>query len=273
MPFAVFAQQDSTIIPLWKNGAPGFEKRRNEAEKGTLYISNVNNPSITVYLPPKEKATGAAVVVCPGGGHRILVINSEGAEPARFLNSIGVAAIVLKYRLARDTNSPYKLGIHARQDANRAMRLVRSNAEKWGIDPNRIGIMGFSAGGEVVNWVLFDQEKENLSASDPVDKLSAKPNFAIEVYPGPLGVPDVVPHDAPPVFLVAANEDECCSPPIVSLLQKYREAKVPVEAHIYAKGNHAFNMGYRIKYQELKNWSGRLADWFADNNYFRQEQK
>lgn len=270
LPLLSSAQADSTVIPLWKNGAPGFEKLRNVPEKGPQYISNVNNPSITVFLPPKEKATGAAVLVCPGGGHRILVMKSEGYDPAHYLNSLGIAAIVLKYRLARDTNSPYKLVTHAKQDANRAMRIIRNNASQWGIDTNRIGIMGFSAGGEVVNWVLFDQSKEQLNAKDPIDQLNAMPNFAIEVYPGPLGVPEKVPAAAPPIFMIAANDDECCSLPIITLLQKYREAKVPAELHIYAKGNHAFNMGYRSKIQELKNWPGRLTDWFADNNYFRQ---
>ena len=269
IPCVVFAQADSTIIPLWKNGAPGFENRRNEPEKGDKYISNVNNPTITVYMPPKDKANGAAVLICPGGGHRILVFNAEGTEPARFLTNLGFVAIVLKYRLARDTNSPYKLQVHAKQDAERALRIVRSNATNWNFDPNRLGIMGFSAGGEVVDWVAFEKGIGDPKAADPIDKASAKVNFAILVYPGPLGVPDVIPSDAPPAFLVVADDDECCSPPVIKLLQKYREAGVPVEAHIFSKGNHAFNMGYRSKLQSFKNWPGRLVDWFTDNDYFK----
>ncbi|MDB5012900.1 MAG: Endo,4-beta-xylanase, partial [Daejeonella sp.] len=259
---------DSTIISLWTNGAPGFENLRNVPEKGPKYISNIHNPSITVYLPPKEKATGAAVLVIPGGGHRMLVINSEGREPAQYLNSIGIAAVVLKYRLQRDTNSVYKIEIHAKQDAQRAMRTIRSNAAAWGIDPNRLGMMGFSAGGEVVDMVAFESGKGDMTAKDPIDRLSAKPNFVVLVYPGPLGVPETIPADAPPAFLVAANDDICCSPPIVSLLQKYRAAGVSVEAHIYAQGSHAFNTGIRSKFQSLKAWPQRLADWFVDNNYF-----
>ena len=268
-PVMAFAQKDSTIIPLWKNGAPGFEKLKNEPEKGPKYISNIHNPSITVYLPPKEKATGAAMVICPGGGHRMLVINSEGREPARYLNSIGIAAIVLKYRLARDTNSVYKIEVHAKQDAQRAMRLVRSNAAAWGIDANRIGLMGFSAGGELVDMVAFENGKGNPASTDPIDRLSAKPNFVVLVYPGPLGVPETIPSDAPPAFLIAANDDVCCSPPIVALLKNYRAAGVSVEAHLYAQGNHAFNTGVRSKFQSLKAWPQRLTDWFVDNNYFK----
>ena len=147
----VLAQTTPVVVPLWPNGAPGFENRRDIPEQAKDYwVKNINNPSLTVYLPPKEKATGAAVIICPGGGHRELVFNAEGRQPAEFLNSLGVAAFVLKYRLAREENSPYSLDKHPREDAYRAMRLVRSKAKEYGIDPNRVGMLGFSAGGEVV---------------------------------------------------------------------------------------------------------------------------
>src|SRR5262249_53174652 len=133
------------VVPLWPNGAPGFEARREEPEQAKDYwVRNIHNPSITVFLPPKEKATGAAVVICPGGGHRELVFNAEGADAARYLNSIGAAAFALKYRLGREQGSPYKIETHAREDGLRAMRLVRSRAKEWSIDPARVGIMGFS---------------------------------------------------------------------------------------------------------------------------------
>lgn len=253
-------------IPLWPNGAPGFESRRNEPEIAKDYwIRNIHNPSITVYLPPKEKATGAAVVICPGGGHRLLVFKAEGDDPARYLNSLGIAAFALKYRLAREEGSPYSLEKHPLEDGQRAMRLVRSRAQEWGIDPNRIGIMGFSAGGEVVSWVTFSPPDGDPHAADPVDRQSARPNFMIQIYPGPLGVPATVPADAPPAFLLAADDDECCSAPIVKFLEAYRAAKVPVEAHIYARGGHGFNMGYRSKLATLKGWPQRLADWLEDS--------
>lgn len=269
-PCYIFAQTDSVVLHLWENGAPGFESRKNEPEKGDLYISNVHNPSITVYLPDKAKATGAAVLIMPGGGHRMLVMNSEGREPAKFFNKLGIAAIVLKYRLARDTISPYTLDVHAPQDALRAMRLIRSKAASWGIDPGRIGMMGFSAGGEVVDMTAFRSEPGKAGAADVIERQSAKPNFIILVYPGPLGVPTTITADAPPAFLVAANEDVCCSPPLVSLLQQYRKAGVPVELHVFSHGNHAFNMGAKSPFQSLKNWPRNLADWIADSNYFKK---
>ncbi|QHS63199.1 alpha/beta hydrolase [Chitinophaga agri] len=263
----LMAQDTAKTFYLWPNGAPGYENRRNEPEVAKdYYVRNIHYPSVTIYLPPKEKATGAAVVICPGGGFRLLVYNSEGVAPARFLNSIGVAAIILKYRLFREENSPYTLEKEIRQDAYRAMRFVRSHAGDWNIDTNRVGIWGFSAGGEVVSQVAYGPGYGDPAAKDPIDRQNGKPDFQILVYPGPLGIPDKVPADAPRAFLIAANEDECCSVPVVSLLERYRQAKVPVEAHIFAHGNHAFNMGYRSDLQSIKAWPQLLTNWMADSH-------
>lgn len=188
------AQDQGTKIPLWPKGAPGFENRRNEPEQAKdWWVKNIHHPSITVFLPPKEKATGTAVVICPGGGHRELVYNAEGVEPAAFLNRLGVAAIVLKYRLGWEENSPYSVEKHPRQDAERALRLVRSRAPEWGLDPNRIGLMGFSAGGEVANMVAYGSGTGNPQAADPVDRLNGKPNFLVLIYPGPGFIPATIP--------------------------------------------------------------------------------
>ena len=170
-------------------GAPGFESRRNEPELAKGYwVKNIHNPSITVFLPPKEKATGAAVVICPGGGHRVLVFNAEGVDPARYLNSIGVAAFALKYRLGREQGSPYSIEKHAREDGVRAMRLVRCRAKEWNVDPARVGIMGFSAGGEVASMVAYGaRRRATRKRADPIDRLSSRPDFQIMIYPGPLG--------------------------------------------------------------------------------------
>lgn len=266
-PTIILAQKAPAVIPLWQKGAPGFENRRNEPEQAKDYwVKNIHNPSLTVFLPPKEKATGAAVIICPGGGHRLLVYNAEGVEPAVFLNSIGVAAFVLKYRLSREENSPYSIEKHPREDAYRAIRLVRSHAKEWNIDTARVGMLGFSAGGEVVAMVAYAPGKGNVSAPDPTDRLNGKPNFQMLIYPGPLGIPDSIGSDAPPAFLLAANNDTCCSESIVRLLKDYRDAKVPVEAHLYAQGSHGFNMGNRSKLASLKTWPQRMADWMADNN-------
>jgi acetyl esterase/lipase len=266
-PAALWAQTGPTVIPLWPNGAPGFENRRNEPEQAKDYwVKNIHNPSLTVFLPPKDKANGSAVVICPGGGHRLLVWTAEGIDPAKFLNSLGITVFVLKYRLGRDTLSPYKIEVHARQDGLRAMRLVHSRAAEFGIDTNRIGIMGFSAGGEVVDMVTFGPNKPDANAPDPIDRQSAKPAFVIQIYPGPLFIPDSIPHDSPPAFLLAANDDPCCSVSLMKLLQAYREAKVPVEAHLFTQGAHGFNMGYRSKLKSISTWPQRLADWLSDNN-------
>ncbi len=264
---ASFGQENPKVIPLWPYGAPGFEDRRNEPEQAKdWWVKNIHNPSIHVYFPEKIKSNGAAIVICPGGGHRALVYNSEGRDAAVFLNTLGVTAIVLKYRLFREENSTYTLEKHVREDAYRAMRLVRSYASEWNIDTARIGIMGFSAGGEVAALIAYDPGIGDQKADDPIDRLNGKPNFQILVYPGPLGIPDKVPSNAPPAFVIAANDDVCCSGPVVELLQKYRDAHVSIEAHIFAQGNHAFNMGDRSTLNSIKTWPQRLADWLNDTN-------
>src|SRR5580658_4467163 len=268
MFFATFitrAQDTARQIPLWPNGAPGFENRRDEPEQAKDYwVKNIHNPSITIYLPPKEKATGAAVVIFPGGGHRLLVFNSEGRDPARFLNSIGVAAIIVKYRLFREDSAIYSFEKETREDAYRAMRLVRSKAAEWNIDTERVGTLGFSAGGETAALVAYTSGAGDPNAPDPIDRLNGRPNFQLLVYPGPLGIPATIPSDAPPAFLIVADNDQGASPVILSLLDKYRAAKAPVEAHILSGGNHGFNMGYRSNLQAVRNWPQRMADWLAD---------
>jgi len=262
--------QNPVQISLWEKGAPGFENLRDIPEQSKDYwVKNINNPSITAYFPKKELANGTAIVLCPGGGHRLLVYNSEGVEPAKFFNTLGITVFVLKYRLARDTNSPYTIEIHARQDGERAMKLVRSRAREWGLNPNKIGMMGFSAGGEVVDLVSFNQNPINPKNPDPVDKETSIPNFIIQIYPGPLFIPDSIPPHSPPAFLLAANDDLCCSVSIIRLLAAYRKSNIPVETHIYAQGNHAFNMGYRSKLLSIHSWPQRLSDWLQDNGYLK----
>lgn len=265
IPKAAISQQAPLEIPLWPAGAPGFENRKDEPTKAEAWwLKNIHNPSVTVYAPPRDKANGAAVIVCPGGGHRELVFNAEGKEAAQFLNSIGVTAFVLKYRLANEENSPYSLEKHVREDAYRAMRLVRNRAKEWQLDPQRIGMLGFSAGGEVVALVAYGSGEGNPNAKDEIDKENGKPDFQMLVYPGPGFIPKTIPKDAPPVFLLVANDDPCCSGPVLSLIQGYRAANLPVEAHIYSQGGHAFNMGNRSKLNSIKTWPQRLADWMSD---------
>ncbi len=271
---ATIAAQDAPQrISLWPNGAPGSEARRAEPEQAQDYwVKNVHDPSITAYLPAPEKATGAAVVVVPGGGHRLLVYKAEGVEPAEYLASLGVAAFALKYRLAREDGSTYSIERDAKADTYRAMRMVRSRAAEWHLDPHRIGIMGFSAGGELVGLVAYGSGDGNPQATDPIDRVNGRPDFTIFVYPGPLAVPPTIAGNAPSAFLTAASDDPCCAVPTLKLLQMYRDAGIPVEAHIPAKGGHGFNMGQRSKLKSVNTWPARLADWLSDSGLLTKAQ-
>ncbi len=260
------AVAESQVIPLWENGAPGFEDRRDEPEQAKDYwVKNIHNPSLTVFLPPADKNTGAAVLIIPGGGHRELVYQAEGTEPAEYLNELGVAAFVLKYRLAREEGSPYSLDVHPRQDAQRAMRIIRSRTAEWKLDAARIGMLGFSAGGEVVAQATFQPTSENDKPTDSIDEVDAKPNFVMIIYPGPLGIPEKIAADAPPAFLLVSDDDWSHATCVTDLLTRYREAGVPVEAHVYSRGGHGYNMGFRSDLAAIQNWPGRMADWMEDN--------
>jgi acetyl esterase/lipase len=263
------AQSQPQVIPLWKNGAPGFENRRDIPEQAKDYwVKNINNPSVTVFMPPKEKANGCAVIVAPGGGFRELVFNAEGKQAAEFLNTLGVTVFALKYRLPNEENSPYSIE-NVRQDAYRAIRLVRSRASEFNIDPKRIGMLGFSAGGAVVMMVAFDKGDGDQNAMDPIDRVNGRPDFQMMVYPGGKA-PDKISSDAPPAFLICANDDEYgCDKVTMDLLQKFREAKVPVEAILLAKGKHAFNMGDRSSLITVRTWPQRMADWLSDSGFLQ----
>jgi len=266
LPATIFAADAPQTISLWPNGAPGFESRKDIPEQAASYwVKNNNNQSLTVFLPSKEKANGAAVVICPGGGFRELVFGAEGVEPAKYFNNLGVAAFVLKYRLFRETNSVFTAD-NAREDGMRAMRLVRSRAAEWGVDTNRIGMVGYSAGGEVVSLTTFGATAGLTNAPDAIDQSSARPDFIAEIYPGPLGVPAVLPPNVPPAFLLCADDDRFHAVVVTGLLEKYRTAKVPAELHLYAKGGHGFNQGQRSKLATIHDWPQRLTDWLADNN-------
>ncbi|MFA5266279.1 MAG: alpha/beta hydrolase [Opitutaceae bacterium] len=269
LPVLALAQTQPLVIYLWQNGAPGFENRKDEPEQAKdWWVRNIHNPSITAFLPSKDKANGCAVVVAPGGGFRELVFNNEGKQVADFLNPLGVAVFVLKYRLPNEDHSPYTFD-NVRQDAYRAMRLVRSRAGEFHIDPKRIGMLGFSAGGAVVMMVSFDKGAGDPKAADPIDRINGRPNFQMMVYPGGQ-IPKKIPADSPPAFLICANDDEYgCDRATMELLQKFRDARVLVEAHLLAQGKHAFNMGDRSPLAAVKNWPQRMADWLGDRGFLK----
>lgn len=267
LPLAPLRADEPQVIHLWEKGAPGFESRRDEPEvvKGTT-VTNVHNPSITVFPAPKEKANGAAILIVPGGGHRQLGFGGEGVEPAKFLNELGITCFVLKHRLPREEGSPYSLDIHPRQDGQRAMRVIRSRAAEWNLDEKRIGMMGFSAGGETLAMVVYSPSEGDPKAGDPIDRMNCRVDFQISIYPGPLGVPaGPVAADAPPAFFVVANDDTSHVKPILDQLAKYEEAKRPVEVHLYARGGHGFTMGGRSKFESIRSWPQRLSEWLTDS--------
>jgi len=268
---AANAQQAGSpqVIPLWEKGAPGFENRRDEPEQHQdWWYKNIHNPSLTVYTPAAGKANGTAVIVAAGGGHRELVFNPEGVEPAQYLASLGVTAFALKYRLFREPGSKYTIDNTA-EDIRRAMRTVRARAAEWHVDAERIGVMGWSAGGEVAALVAYPPVDGDAKSKDPIERVSARPNFEILVYPGPLGIPDKIPADAPPLFLVGASDDEYVANVLFDLTRKYHEAGASIESHIYTQGKHAFNMGQRSQFVGIRHWPDRLADWLQDRGYLR----
>lgn len=256
--------QDGEIIPLWPDGAPGFEDRKNDAEvveKGS--VTNVHYPTLTAFRPPEDQVNGAAIVIAPGGGLRKLGMKGGGFDPAKFLASHGYTTFVLKYRLSRQPGVAYKFEEHVLQDGQRAIRMVRHRAREFGIDPDKVGMLGFSAGGEVVSITCYKPGAGDPDAADPVDRLGAKPNFQMLVYPGPVGIPSKLPADTPPAFMLIAADDNHTSV-LLNLAQRFREINVDYEAHIYARGGHGFGMGTRSKRLSIQKWPQRMVDWLHD---------
>jgi acetyl esterase/lipase len=269
------AQAQDAVIPLWEDGAPGAEARRDEPEIAQdWWVRNIHNPSLTALLPAPEHATGAAVIIIPGGGHREVVFPPEGLAPARFFQDMGVAAFALKYRLANDIaqegGSAYSID-DAAEDARRAIRVVRAHAAEWGIDPDRIGIMGWSAGGELAAMVSYGDTDGDADAPDLIERESAAPNFQIIIYPGGRGIPERLSSKPPPAFFLAANDDVGPAAAITRLLDLYRRAGGSAEVHLYAQGGHAFNMGDRSSLRTISTWPQRMADWMADSGLLARD--
>ena len=262
------AQVAAPTITLWPQGAPGSEARRGEAEiVENTYIHNIHAPSLTVFRADRAHANGVGIIVIPGGGHRMLVWVNEGVMPARALNRFGVTTFVLKYRLARDPGSSYDIERDAAADARRAVRWVRLHAADYGVDPNRIGLMGFSAGGELVSMVADNPAPPASAKADAVDRISGRPDFQVLIYPGPLGIPARAPTTAPPAFLAAGTLDQCCATPTITLYQQLRAAGVSAELHLFADTDHGFNVGMHSERLGIAHWPDRLADWLADGGW------
>jgi len=265
-PAPALAQDKATpVIRLWPDGAPGAGARRNQPERAAEYwIKNVNDPSLTAFPADPRHANGAAIIVIPGGGHSEIVWTTEGPNIARALNRMGISAYVLKYRLAKEEGSPYSVE-DAAADARRAIRWLRANAASQHVDSDRIGVLGLSAGGELVTMVADDPEPAASRAADPQRDVSARPDFQVLVFPGPGGQPATGIENAPPAFLVAGSLDPCCAAPTVALYEQLRKAGIAAELHMYAGAAHAFNLDETELFGVL-HWPDRLADWMADSS-------
>jgi len=269
---------------LWPQGAPGA-KGNKDGDK----------PTLTIYLPPKESACGAAVVICPGGGYTGLAMGHEGHEIAQWLSSLGVAGFMLKYR-HRGTGYGHPAPL---QDAQRAISTLRSRAKEWDINPNRIGIIGFSAGGHLVSTVGTHFHKGKADAKDPVDRVSCRPDFMIMLYPvisltksfahrgcirNLLGEnPDrslveslssemQVTPETPPTFLVHTNEDKVVAAEhSIYFYLALRKAGVPAEMHIYNKGRHGFGLGKQSG--AVSSWPVLCANWMRGLGLLDKKEK
>ena len=267
-------EAQDVVIPLYKGKAPGSENwGYKESEKvstsGSKVIYNVSDPTLTLFLPEKSVANGTAIVVCPGGGFHFLAIEKEGYNVAKWLNEKGITVFVLKYRLVESfTDDPvkeyrdkYSKGDLFRksveqiimmdvEDGKAAVAYVRANADKYGIAPNRIGIMGFSAGGTVTAGVAQTYDEKS------------RPDFAAPIYPyvGGFGNP-VVPADAPPIFIAGTSDDPYTFyKQWTALYEKWTDAKKPAELHIYKNGGHGF--GVNKKGLPTDGWIDRFYEWY-----------
>ena len=276
------AADEPPVVLLWPNGAPGSEGKTSPervvtSRDGERTIFNVNFPSLTIFLPAKDKATGAGVVVMPGGGHYQLSFDSEGTYVAQWLADHGISAFVLKYRLARqppggavvattDSGPPYTVEKDEFADVVRAMRIVRSRAAEWELDPARLGVMGFSAGGELCNMISMHYEDGKPDATDPLDRQSTKPAFQALCYPG--NSKSIQPDkNSPPAFLLCGGMDRPdISEGLPNVYLLFKKAGVPVDLHILSGVSHGF--GLRPSYKDARaEWPQIFYGWLRDRKF------
>lgn len=253
------------VVPLWTDKVPGGEGKSGEehvriAETGDHVISSVHRPSFVVYLPDPARATGAAVLVIPGGGHREIWIDHEGHNVARWLSERGIAAFVLKYRLARETGSTYTIEGHALIDTQRALRLIRHRAKEWNVDPGRLGVIGFSAGGELAALASLRFDSGVSGAGDEVDREGSKPAFQALIYPGHSSI--ILPtSESPPAFLACGYKDRPdIAEGLANIYILFKKAGVPAELHIYSEAGHGFGLR-PSDHSPAALWPQRFYEW------------
>jgi acetyl esterase/lipase len=291
-PWTAIGADNPLVVELWAGKVPdetaniGAEKvlmspkldrKQVEVTEPTKMVTNVTKPTITIYRPAKEKDTGTAMLICPGGGYWNLYWQLEGEEVAAWLNSLGVTGIILKYRVPRRPGEPEREPARRPlQDAQRAVSLVRSKAKEWGIDPKKIGIVGFSAGGHLAIATATSFNKRTYDSTDDVDKVSCRPDFAVLVYSGYLKAKDKdelalglrIPAGTPPVFLVHGGDDIISNPDhSVVMYLALKRAGVPAELHIYATAAHDF--GVRPSAHPCSTWTQACANWLRHQGFLK----
>jgi acetyl esterase/lipase len=279
----VFAVDHQRIM-LWPQAIPGEDRLSSEfvakvaaAEKRNVpdRVFGVTSPSMTVYPAPAERANGAAVLVCPGGAYNVLAWGHEGSDVAKWLNSIGVHAFVLTYRVPRRKPD---FTLPPLQDAQRALRLIRTRAGEMGIDNNRIGVLGFSAGGNLTVNVGTRYDQQTYDPVDETDQLSCRPDFMVPVYAAYLGAngddrtetlnPELtIDRSTPPAFLVVTQDDKNRGLHSALLFAELTKAGVPAEVHVYTKGGHGYGM--RPSHNAVSEWPARCADWMSSMGFLK----
>jgi endo-1,4-beta-xylanase len=269
----IAAQKPPQVVALWPGGAPtlqGAEEKEitdpADPQPGQRIksIKNVHNPVIEVHLPAADKAVGTAIIVAPGGGHRQLVWGSEGTDIADWLNGLGVTAFVLKYRLAQTPGYKYEVDKEALQDTQRAIRIIRARADEWKVKSDRVGILGFSAGGALAAFADIRFDRGNAEATDPIDRQSCRPDFVGLVYPGWQRMDSEAPVDAAPAFLTSAGLDDAFhARQTVEFHNMLFRAGVQSDLHIYAHGGHGGAISKRNGIP-FGTWHIRFEEWLAD---------
>jgi len=259
------------VVTLWPKGSPalralpGYDKPEQfnmtkRQPQRVQSVENIHNPSIEVHLATPEKNNGMAVIVAAGGGNKTCNVGPEGIDIAEWLNGLGMNAFIERYRLR-----PYDSTKDALADTQRSFRMVRAHAKEWAVDPKRVGIMGFSAGGEQAAWVTLRFDSGNAQSSDPIERESCRPDFSVLVYAGWLRMDlSDVPKNAPPTFLTSAGIDDAFhARQTVEFYDALFKANIPVELHIYRHGGHGGGIGSR-QGNPMGKWPARFVEWVKD---------